>query len=194
MRQFKRVCVYCGSSNHVDARYFDAARTMGRTLAERGVGVVYGGGRVGLMGALADAALAAGGHVTGVIPDRLMDHELGHTGVSELLVVPSMHSRKMLMAALSDAFVALPGGWGTMEELFEVTTWTQLELHRKPVGMLNVDGYYDPMLAWVERAAAERFIRPLHRELVIADTDPARLLDRLAGVELPGVAEWIDDP
>jgi uncharacterized protein (TIGR00730 family) len=192
-RRMRRVGVYCGSSDRVDPMMLDAARAFGALLASRGVGTVYGGGRVGLMGALADGALAAGGEVLGVIPEQLMAHELGHEGCTELFVVAGMHARKMMMASLADAFVALPGGYGTMEELFEVLTWTQLELHRKPVGLLDVGGYYHHLRAWVAHAVASGFVRPLHAELLVCDDDPARLLDRLATVDLPGIDAWIRD-
>lgn len=194
MRTFRRVCVYCGSSNHVHERYRQAARAVGSLLAARGIEVVYGGGSVGLMGVVADAALAAGGRVIGVIPEKLERLELGHRGLSERYVVDGMHSRKMLMAQLSDAFMALPGGWGTMEELFEVLTWTQLNYFLKPVGVLNVGGYYDALLAWADHAAAEGFIRPLHRGLLRASADPAALLDDLATCEIPELGRWIDNP
>lgn len=193
MRTFQRICVYCGSSTGRDI-YVEAARGLGRFLADRGIGVVYGGGRVGLMGVLADAALEAGGEVYGVIPDKLQGLELGHDGLTELFVTDSMHARKLIMAQLADAFVAMPGGYGTLEELFEVTTWTQLEYHRKPVGLLNVEGYYDPLIAHLQHAADEGFIRPLHRDLVQSAATPAALLEALAVVELPSVGQWIDRP
>ena len=186
-----RVCVYCGSNRGNDV-FVAAAREMGRTLAERGVGLVYGGGRVGLMGEVADAALKAGGEVIGVIPEKLMDLELGHTGCTELRVVSDMHARKTMMADLSDAFVAMPGGFGTLEELFEVTTWTQLNDHLKPVGVLNVDGFYDPLLTMISHAADQGFIRPVHRDLITSSTSASELLDALATAHIPLLAEWID--
>ncbi len=185
MRDFKRLAVYCGSSNSVPSKYLEAARDMGRTLARRGIEVVFGGGHVGLMGAVADAALEAGARVHGVIPTKLFELELGHEGVTELTVVNTMHERKMKMASLADGFVALPGGWGTLEELFEVVTWTQLGYHEKPVGLLNVDGFYDSLLDFVARASGDGFIRPPHRELIQHDADPEALLDTLANVSLP---------
>jgi uncharacterized protein (TIGR00730 family) len=191
MRQLRRVCVYCGSSDDISDRYRIAARSVGTLLASRGIGIVYGGGRVGMMGEVADAALATGGEVFGVIPEKLQALELGHTGCTELFVVDSMHARKMMMAQLSDAFIALPGGWGTMDEIFEVTTWTQLNVHRKPVGLLNVDGYYDHLLAWIQRANADGFIRDQHAELLSAHDDPVALLDILTTVELPTLAKWL---
>lgn len=190
-REFQRICVYCGSSNGVAERYFDTARTVGADLAGRGIGIVFGGGSVGLMGAVADAALAAGGEVIGIIPKKLQQLELGHAGVTRLEVVDSMHQRKLRMAELSDGFIALPGGWGTLEEIFEVTTWTQLEYHVKPVGFLNAHGYYDKLLAFIEHAADEGFIRPSHRHLIQADDSIDGLLGKLAGVELPSLRSWI---
>lgn len=187
MRQFQRICVYCGSSNRVEDRWREVARGVGRCLADEGIGVVYGGGSVGLMGEVADAALAAGGEVVGVIPEKLRDLELGHTGLTELVVVETMHQRKMAMAERADAFVALPGGWGTLEEIFEVTTWTQLEYHRKPVGLLNADGYYDHLVAFVSHAADLGFIREEHQGLLRVAGDCAALLDDLARCELPAL-------
>ena len=192
LRNLRRVAVYCGSSNHVHERYRLAARAMGRALVERGIELVFGGGRVGLMGGIADTVLAAGGAVQGVIPRKLLDLEVGHERCTELFVVDGMHARKAMMMDLSDAFIALPGGYGTMEELFEVTTWTQLEYQQKPVGVLNVHGFYDGLFAWVRHAHTEGFIRDLHRDLVIERTDPHALLDALCTAELPGVAQWID--
>ena len=194
MRTFRRVCVYCGSSNDVPEVYKDCARQVGTTLAEQGIGVVYGGGRVGLMGIVADAALAAGGEVVGVIPDELQGLELGHSGLTELFVVDSMHARKMMMAQLSDAFIALPGGFGTLEEIAEATTWTQLNYHRKPVGLLNIAGYYDPLLAWIRGAVEAGFIRPVHQGLLCAAQTPQALLDTLAAAEIPTLARWLTRP
>jgi uncharacterized protein (TIGR00730 family) len=189
----KRIAVYCGSSSKVAPVYFEAAKAMGRLLAERGIGVVYGGGHVGLMGAVADAALGAGGQVLGVIPKKLMTLELGHTGCTELFVVDGMHARKAMMSAMSDAFIAMPGGFGTMEELFEAVTWSQLEYHSKPSGLFNVDGYYDPLIAWVNRAANDAFVRPQHRVLICDSDDPVTLLEKLANADLPRIEDWIDD-
>jgi uncharacterized protein (TIGR00730 family) len=184
-RQLFRVCVYCGSSDQVDGRFFEVARATGRCLAARGIDVVFGGGRVGLMGALADAALGGGAKVYGVIPEKLRALELGHEGVTELFVVDDMHERKRKMAELSDGFIALPGGLGTLEEVFEATTWTQLGYHHKPVGLLNADHYYDSLLAFLAHAAQAGFIRAPQRHLVQHDTDPDRLLDKLLTVALP---------
>lgn len=184
-RTFRRICIYCGSSTGHDPVHLEIARAAGEHLARRGIGVVYGGGKVGLMGAVADAALRAGGQVFGVIPQKLRDIEVGHDGLTELFVVDSMHARKMMMAQLSDAFIALPGGFGTLEELFEATTWLQLSYHRKPVGLLNSGGYYDHLLAFLDHAAAQGFVRPQHRAMMPAAPDIAGLLDVLATIELP---------
>lgn len=194
MRSFRRICVYCGSSEGRSPRYAEVAREFGGYLATRGIGVVYGGGRVGLMGAVADGALAAGGEVVGVIPEKLQALELAHRSLTHLHVVDSMHARKMLMAQLSDAFVALPGGWGTLEEVFEVTTWTQLNYHKKPVGLLDVDGYFAGLVSFLDHAAAEGFIRPLHRGLMQHAADAADLLERMAAAEIPELRQWIDQP
>lgn len=176
----RRVCVFCGSSHGARPQYRDAVRQLAREIAARGLGLVFGGGAVGLMGVVADEAIAAGAHVIGVIPKALVDREIAHLHLPDLRVVATMHERKAMMAGLSDAFVAAPGGFGTFEELCEVVTWSQLGLHRKPVGLLNVEGFYDPLLALVDRAVDEGFIRPSNRQLVVSDDDPGRLLDRLA--------------
>ena len=187
----RRVCVFCGSSPGRDPRYAAQAKALARELAARGIGVVFGGGSVGLMGVLADHALAAGGQVTGVIPHGLAARELAHRGVADMRVVPTMHARKALMADLADAFVALPGGLGTFEELLEIATWGQLGIHRKPVGILNVAGYYDPLVALLGHAADAGFVSEPNRGLFVVEEDPARLLDRLAvHVPPPGPA-WI---
>jgi uncharacterized protein (TIGR00730 family) len=175
-----RVCIFCGSNPGTSPAYAEAARAMGTALARRGLGVVYGGGNVGLMGEVADAALAAGGRVVGVIPRSLMEKELGHAGCQELLVVATMHERKARMAELSDAFVALPGGFGTLDELCEALTWGQLGLHDKPCALLDVEGYFRPLLELFDRAVEEGFLRPENRALLLEDTEPERLLDRLA--------------
>jgi len=176
----RRICVFCGSSAGENPAYAAVARELGRTLADRGIGVVFGGGKVGLMGVLADAALAAGGEVIGVIPDALVAREIAHTGLTKLHVVRSMHERKTLMADLASAFIALPGGYGTFEEFFEAVTWTQLGIHHKPCGLLNIDGYYDPLLALIERAVSDGFIREENRALVLDAPDIATLLAKLA--------------
>ena len=186
-----RVCVFCGSSHGRNPAYASAARALGRALAARHIGVVYGGGNVGLMGVLADAVLEAGGRITGVIPHALVARELAHQGLTELHVVDSMHERKALMAGLADAFVALPGGFGTLEEFAEAVTWTQLGLQAKPCGLLNVAGFYDGLLGFLAHALEDEFLRPTHSDIVVADTDPAALLDRLAAWNAPDVTRWI---
>jgi uncharacterized protein (TIGR00730 family) len=188
----KRVCVFSGSSPGADLAYRAAARDLGLGLAERGVDVVYGGASVGLMGAVADAALEGGGRVIGVIPQALVDREVAHPALSDLRVVDSMHERKALMAELSDAFVALPGGVGTLEELFEVYTWNQLGLHAKPLGLFNVRGYFDGLVRFLDHAVAERFVTRGHRAMLLVGEDLADLLDGLAGWEAPRQPKWID--
>ena len=187
----KRVCVFCGSSVGRQSLYQDAATAMGSLLASRGIGLVYGGGNVGLLGVIADAVLAGGGEVIGVIPRSLADREVAHTGVTDLRVVDSMHTRKAMMADLSDAFIAMPGGVGTFEEFFEAVTWTQLGVHRKPCGLLNTAGFYTPLAAFIDQAVTEGFIKPVHRASIVVDDHPERLLDSLAQVELPDVPKWI---
>jgi uncharacterized protein (TIGR00730 family) len=187
----RRVCVFCGSSPGRDPRYAAQAKALARELAARGIGVVFGGGSVGLMGVLADHALAAGGQVTGVIPHGLAARELAHRGVADMRVVPTMHARKALMADLADAFVALPGGIGTFEELLEIATWGQLGIHRKPVGILNVAGYYDPLVTLLGHAADAGFVSEQNRSLFVVEDDPARLLDRLAVHVPPPSPAWI---
>lgn len=188
----KRLCVYCGSSMGAQPLYRQGATAVGALLAERGIELVYGGGHVGLMGAVADGALAAGGRVIGVIPRALMDRELGHGGIQDLRVVDDMHARKMTMAELSDAFIALPGGWGTLEELTEMLTWLQLGIHAKPIGLLNAGGYYDPLLVFVERMITERFVRSEQRGLLAVESDPEALLRRLMEPTAPPVDKWLD--
>src|SRR3954464_7387628 len=192
MPPLRRVCVYAGSSAGARPVYAHGARELGALLAARGIGVVYGGGAVGLMGSLADAALAAGGEVTGVIPASLLAREVGHPGLTDLRVVGSMHERKALMEDLADGFLALPGGPGTLDELMEIVTWAQLGLHRKPIGLLDVDGYFGHLRAFLDHAAAERFVRPEHRDLLLRDTDAAALLDRMAAWDPVAVPGWID--
>ena len=164
---------------------------MGALLAKHAIGLVYGGGNVGLMGVIADAVLEHGGEVIGVIPQALANREIAHTGVTALHIVDSMHTRKAMMAELSDAFVAMPGGVGTFEEFFEAVTWTQLGLQRKPCGLLNVNGFYSPLAAFVDQAVTEGFIKPVHRAAIVVDSDPARLLETLATIRLPDVPKWI---
>jgi uncharacterized protein (TIGR00730 family) len=181
MRTLQRVCVYCGSSTGRRPVFADAASRLGRLLASEGVGVVYGGASVGLMGLVADAALAAGGEVIGVLPGSLFEREIGHPELTELHLVGSMHERKALMSELADAFVALPGGFGTVEEVVEAVTWTQLGIHDKPVGLLDVDGYWGLLVGFLDRAVDEGLLRPANRALLLHDADPGRLLDRLRG-------------
>jgi uncharacterized protein (TIGR00730 family) len=186
------VCVFCGSNNGLDPAYLEAATRVGHTLAERGLRLVYGGAHVGMMGALADAAMAAGGDVTGVIPRQIVDLEVSHDGVRDLRVVGSMHERKALMADLADAFIALPGGIGTLEELFEVFTWAHLGLHRKPLGLLDVNDYYAPLEAMLDHAVDQRFLRPQTRAMLTRDDSLESLLDRFDAWEPPRGAKWID--
>jgi uncharacterized protein (TIGR00730 family) len=187
----RRLAVFCGSSAGARPEYAAAAREMGRLLAAEGVGLVYGGGRVGLMGVVADAVLEGGGEAIGVIPDALMRREVGHAGLTELHVVDSMHERKARMADLADGFVALAGGFGTFEEFCEVLTWSQLGIHPKPCGLLNTAGYYAPLLAMFDHAVAESFVRPQHRALVLEAPEPARLLERLRDFRAPPTEPWI---
>jgi uncharacterized protein (TIGR00730 family) len=186
-----RICVFCGSSPGSRTIYGERAKALGRLLAEKGIGMVYGGGNVGLMGIIADAVLQSSGEVIGIIPQALLDAEIGHQGLSELRVVGSMHERKAMMAELSDAFIALPGGFGTFEEFSEVVTWSQLGLHRKACGLLNVEGYYDSLLALFDNALQEGFLKPEHRSLVISDNDPEVLIYRLRKFEAPETPKWV---
>lgn len=186
----KRICVFCGSSSGKAAHYAEEAAAVGALLAERGLGVVYGGGQVGLMGVVADAALAAGGEAIGVIPKHLMRAEIAHHGLTELHVVEDMHERKATMAALSDGFLALPGGAGTLEELFEVWTWAQLGLHAKPVGLVDIGGYYTKLGEFIDHMVEEGFLNVPSRELVTIDSDPAALLDAFAEHDAEPVDKW----
>ena len=189
----RRVCVFCGSNRGASPLYVAAAEATGRELVRRGLGLVYGGGNIGLMGALADAVLQAGGHVTGVIPEALMAKEVGHRGLPDLRVVQTMHERKALMAELADGFIALPGGFGTFDEMFEILTWAQLGLHAKPCGFLNVNGFYDPLLAFLDHAVAEKFLRASHRSLIIVEPEIGALLDRMKRHRTPPQPKWIDE-
>ncbi|MBI5368260.1 MAG: TIGR00730 family Rossman fold protein [Planctomycetes bacterium] len=191
--RFAAACLFCGSNAGDRPAYAAAARDLGGRLAAAGLDLIYGGGRVGLMGMAADAALAAGGRVIGVIPEALFPREVEHRGLTELRVVPSMHERKRLMYDLADVFVTLPGGLGTLDELFEVLTWSQLGIHQKPCGLLNVEGYFDPLLAFLDGATLHRFIPPEHRGLLVADADPERLLARLRTWRPPAAAKWLPD-
>ena len=188
----KRICVFCGSSSGAGSDYAHRARQLGHILAKRHLGLVYGGGKVGLMGLLAQAVLEQGGEVIGIIPRRLKEKELALTRVTELRVVETMHERKMQMAELADGFMALPGGIGTLEEFFEVWTWGQLDLHRKPCGILNTGGYFTGLLAFLDRMEADHFIEDVHRHMVIVDEDPERILDRMEHYQAPqgDKAKW----
>jgi uncharacterized protein (TIGR00730 family) len=188
----KRVCVYCGSNSGSDPAYTQAARELGAALVRRGWGLVYGGGRVGLMGTIADAVLAGGGNVIGIIPEALVKMEVAHHGLTELRVVRSMHERKALMVELADAFIAMPGGYGTLDEFCEVLTWAQLGMHHKPHGLLNISGYYDSLLAFFDHAVATKFIRSAHRELIHTATQPERLLELLAEARPLQFHKWLD--
>jgi hypothetical protein len=188
----RNLCVFCGSSSGSQPLYAQTAQQIGQLLSQRNIGLVYGGADVGLMGLMADACLSQGGRVIGVMPRALVDKEIAHRGLTELHVVDSMHERKALMADLADAFIALPGGYGTWEEFCEVLTWSQLGLHRKACALLNVNGYYDPLLAMANRAMEDGFLRDVHRKLLLADSDPSRLLDRLNNYSVPIVDKWMD--
>jgi uncharacterized protein (TIGR00730 family) len=185
MKPKRNICVFTGSQRGTLPAYSESAQQLARKLVERGFGLVYGGGNVGLMNVIADAVLDLGGHVTGVIPDSLVSKEVAHRGLSDLRAVKSMHERKAVMAELADAFLALPGGFGTWDELFEALTWSQLGIQNKACGLLNVNGYYDSMIEMVDRAVAEGFIRDPNRQLLVSATDVAPLLDRLTAVQLP---------
>ncbi len=189
--RMKSVCVYCGSSAGRLPAYTEAAKGLGAALVERGLELVYGGASVGIMGVVADTVLALGGRATGVMPEALVRREVAHGGLSRLHVTGSMHERKMKMAELSDAFVALPGGIGTLEELFEAWTWAQLGLHTKPCGVLNVEGYYDGLVTFLDHTVNERFVKEPHRAMLIVSDDPSELLDRFAGYQAPVVPKWI---
>jgi uncharacterized protein (TIGR00730 family) len=188
----RSLCVFCGSSPGARSEYTIAARQLGTSLARRGMRLVYGGARLGLMGSLANAVLDARGEVTGVIPEGLLPREIAHTRLHDLRIVTTMHERKALMADLSDGFLALPGGAGTLEEFFEVWTWAQLGIHRKPCGVLNVHGYFDGLLHFLDRAVDERFLRVEHRVMVLVDDQIERLLEQFEGYRAPAVAKWID--
>jgi uncharacterized protein (TIGR00730 family) len=189
---FRRVCVFCGSNSGINPAYRTAALPLGHLLAERGIELVYGGGNIGLMGVLADAVLERGGSAIGVIPESLMAREVGHTGLTELRIVKSMHERKALMADLSDGFIAMPGGFGTFEEFCEVVTWSQLGIHTKPCGLLNVEGFYNPLLALFDHAVSDGFLREENRRLVLEDSDPKRLLSKMAGFVASRPEKWVD--
>ena len=193
MHKIKRICVFCGSSLGARPAYKEMAECLGELLAERGIDVVFGGGCIGLMGALADAALRKGGEVIGVIPESLVQREIAHQGVTKLHVVETMHQRKALMADLSDAFIALPGGYGTLEELLEAITWSQLGIQQKPCGLLNVEKYWDGLLAALDHAVDEQFVRPENAQLVLVAQTPERMLERLQEWTPPShIQTWLD--
>jgi uncharacterized protein (TIGR00730 family) len=188
----KSVLVFCGSSPGARPEYAESASALGRLLAQRGLTLVYGGATVGLMGAVAEGALAAGGEVTGVIPRQLVEREIAHTGLTDLREVTTMHERKALMAELSDAVIALPGGTGTLDELFELFTWSQLGLHRMPIGLLDVAAYWQPLLAMLDHMVAERLLRAEHRRTLLVTADAADLLDQLARYRHEAADKWLD--
>ena len=177
----KSIAVYCGASLGADPAYADAARDLARALVEHNIGLVYGGGKVGLMGVIADEVLRLGGDATGVIPKHLVEREVGHAGLTRLFVVKDMHERKAMMSDLADGFIAMPGGMGTLEELFEMVTWAQLGIHAKPIGLFNVNGFYDGLAAFLDHLVAAGFVRPAHAELMMRDADPDALIRRLRG-------------
>ncbi len=194
MTKLKRICVYCGSSLGARPAYKQAARRLGELMAERGIGLVFGGGCVGLMGVVADAALGKGGEAIGVIPQSLVRREIGHRGVTKLHVVETMHQRKALMADLSDAFIALPGGYGTLEEICETITWSQLGIQQKPCGLLNIENYWDGMLQFLDHAVQEDFVRPENRPLVLVSSTPQQMLDQLEAWAPPAhIEKWLGD-
>jgi len=192
MTEIRRLAVFCGSNPGARPEYVEGARALGRLLCERGIGVVYGGSSVGMMAALADAVLDDLGDIIGVIPKMLVEREVAHRTLTDLRIVDSMHERKALIAELSDGFVALPGGIGTLEEFFEIWTWAQLGVHQKPCGLLNIAGYFDPLLRFLDRAVEEKFVRNVHRSMVVVESEPQRLLERFESYEPPNVVKWID--
>ena len=192
MTEVRRVAVFCGSNPGIRPEYAAAAKSLGRTLASRGIGLVYGGSNVGLMAAIADEMADERGEIIGVIPRSLVEREVANTSLSDLRVVESMHERKALMAELADGFIALPGGIGTLEEFFEIWTWAQLGMHQKPCGLLNAAGYYDPLLTFLDRTVDEKFVRPVHRQMVMVEREAPALLDRFLAYEPPQVVKWIN--
>lgn len=189
--ELENICVYCGSNTGNDPVYTEQAQALGRALVTRGLGLVYGGSKVGIMGVVADAVLQAGGRAIGIIPEALMQKELAHHHLTELHVVHSMHERKTMMAERASAFIAMPGGVGTLEEIFEAWTWAQLGFHRKPCGLLNVAGYYDQLAGFLDHTVASGFMQPQHRQMLVVDADADQLLDRFAHYEPPSVSKWI---
>jgi uncharacterized protein (TIGR00730 family) len=190
--EIRRLAIFCGSNPGARPEYVESARSLGRLLCEREIGIVYGGSSVGLMAALADAMLDDFGDVIGVIPRMLVEREVANKALTDLRIVESMHERKAMMAELADGFIALPGGIGTLEEFFEIWTWAQLGMHEKPCGLLNVVGYFDPLLQFLDRAVAEKFVRDVHRKMVIVESDPVVLLSRFEAYEPPRVVKWIN--
>lgn len=189
----KKICVYCGSSSGKNPAYAQAATVLGRAMQKRGIGLVYGGAAVGIMGAVADAVLAAGGEVIGVIPKSLALKEVAHHQLTELHVVESMHERKAMMAELSDGFIALPGGWGTLEELFEMLTWAQLGFHQKPCGLLNIEAYYDGLIGFLDNAFEQEFVNEQYRPMLLKAAQPEALLDQFAHYTAPVVRKWVGE-
>lgn len=187
-----RICVFCGANKGNSTDYITAAKELGAWLGASSRSLVYGGGKVGLMGVIADAVLSRGGEVIGVIPDFLMKREVGHTGLSEMIVVETMHERKQKMADLSDGFIAMPGGWGTLDELAEILTWAQLQIHQKPIGILNANGYFDALLAFMDHMVKEGFLKAANREMLLADSDMETLIAKMEAYEAPNVEKWID--
>jgi len=192
MNTLNSLCLFCGASPGADPANRDAAASFGTTLAQQNIRLIYGGGSVGLMGVAADACLAAGGEVVGVIPRMLMEKEVGHAGVTQMYVVETMHERKALMTELSDGFIALPGGYGTLDELFESLTWLQLAYHTKPIGLLNVNQFFDGLITFLDHATDERFLRDLHRQSLQVDTNLETLLNKLRQAEAPDTGKWLD--
>jgi uncharacterized protein (TIGR00730 family) len=189
--RLSNVCVYCGSSAGNDPVYAEQARALARALVERDIGLVYGGGKVGIMGVIADGVLALGGRVTGIIPQALLAREVAHRGLGELVVTRTMHERKTIMAERSDGFIALPGGLGTLEELFEAWTWAQLGIHDKPCGILDVAGYYEGLVRFIDHAVSEGFVKPENRAVLIVERSPGALLDRFERYTPPGFEKWV---
>ncbi|MDQ4121769.1 MAG: TIGR00730 family Rossman fold protein [Acidobacteriota bacterium] len=188
----KRICVFCGSNSGANLQYLQAAEEVGVFLAQNGIELVYGGGRVGLMGKVADTVLANGGKVIGVIPEQLATREVAHSGLTELIVVSSMHERKAMMAELSDGFIAMPGGFGTFEEFCEIVTWAQLGIHQKPCALLNVAGFYDSLIAMIDYSTSQNFIRQEHRSLVLVDKTIEMLHRKMKNFQPPDLEKWLD--
>jgi uncharacterized protein (TIGR00730 family) len=193
MNTLKRICVYCGSSPGRREAYASEARKLAESLVSRDIGLVYGGASVGIMGTVADQVMQLGGEAIGVIPDALMRKEVAHAGLTQLHVTGSMHERKTKMAELADGFIAFPGGIGTLEEIFEILTWAQLGFHDKPCGLLNAESYFDPLIRFLDHAVEEQFVRPLHRDMLIVESDPASMLDRFTRYQAPALTRWVEE-